>query len=147
MSAARRWTVMFALAASCSAPAIAQPPDVNTDIWGHWKIVKDVTPVGAISGMTAREVRGMMGKPLLVSADKFTFNGHSCAHPAYIRSTHATADYFYHEWRIDSQSMPLGPRVTVIETGCHYHDLYAITHDRLIVVNDGLFFEAVRLPK
>jgi hypothetical protein len=124
--------------------AFAQPTDPNADILGQWNIVKHVSPTGATSSLTERDVRRLIGKPVVVSTDLFEFNGRKCAQPNYKRSVDDTADYFYREWRVNSDEMQMGKRVTVVENRCGDNVLYPTSNDHMIVAEDGFFFEAVR---
>jgi hypothetical protein len=137
-----------------SSPAVAficlglacfavQAQEPNADIYGKWKITKELG--GSITGLTDKDVRRLIGKPMIISAKKFAFNGKVCMHPRYDRSVDDTAVHFYREWRADSDELPLGDRVTIIETECN--TLYPIRKNHIIVAEDGIFFEAVRLAK
>jgi hypothetical protein len=127
---------------SCAAAQSTQP---GADILGNWKIIKHVSPTGATSSLTERDVRRLIGKPVVVDATLFEFNGHKCAQPDYKRSDDDTADYFYREWRVNSDEMPIGKRVTIVENRCGDNVLYPTRKDHMIVAEDGFFFEAVRV--
>lgn len=126
-------------------PVSAQVVDPNADILGKWTIVKHVSPNGATSSLTARDVRRLLGKSVNVSAELFEFNGHRCMLPDYRRSEDAAADYFYREWRVNSDEMPVGDRVTIVENRCEENQLYPTSPDHMVVAEDGFFFEAVRI--
>lgn len=133
----------FCLCFGTTAPAKAQ--DANLDIYGKWRVTRDVSPEGTITGRNARQLRAIMGKVAEISPDRFVFNGSNCSRPKYTRSSDDTATYFYREWRVNSDEMPLGDRVTIIEVDCDIHFLYPIDKNRLIIADDGDFFEAVRI--
>jgi hypothetical protein len=116
----------------------------NDDILGRWKIVKHVSPPGATSSLTERDVRRLIGKQIDVSPDLLNFNGRNCSQPDYKRRVDDAADYFYREWRVDANGMPVGKRVTIIENRCGDNVLYPTSKDHMIVAEDGFFFEAVR---
>lgn len=118
--------------------------DPNADLYGRWKI-KAFVGASIVSGLSDRQVRRLIGKPLLISAEKLSFNGQTCMHPTYQRSIEETVSYFDREWRADSSELPLPNPVTVIETDCNM--LYLIRKNRIIVAQDGNFFEAVRMGK
>lgn len=122
----------------------AQASDPNADILGKWKIVRHVSPDGATSSMTQRDVERLIGKQVLVTKDLFEFNARQCSRPDYKRSVDDTIDYFYREWRVSSDEMPLGKRVTIVENRCGDNVLYPTSKDHMIVAEDGFFFEAVR---
>jgi hypothetical protein len=126
-------------------PVMAQTE--NSDIYGTWKIKKDVTPVGSISGMDDKGLRRLMRKPVVIRAEKFTYNGVTCARPTYKRTTEDTAVYLYEGWRVNSDEMPLGDRMTVIEPGCGYSYIYLALKGHIILADDGIFLEAVRVKK
>jgi hypothetical protein len=125
--------------------ASAQSTAANADILGQWKIIAHVSPTGATSSLTERDVRRLIGKPVDVETNMLEFNGHKCLQPDYKRSSADAADYFYHEWRVNSTEMPIGKRVTIVETRCGDNVLYPTSKDHMIIAEDGFFFEAVRL--
>jgi hypothetical protein len=126
-----------------SVPANAQ--DANSDIYGNWRVTRDASPEGTITARNERQTKAVIGKVAVISADQFVFNGSKCSHPKYTRSSDDTATYFYREWRVNSDGMPLGERVTIIEVDCDLHFLYPIDSNRLIIADDGDFFEAFRI--
>jgi hypothetical protein len=123
--------------------ARAQAEDPNADIYGTWKI-KTFAGSAESFGLTDKQIRALIGKPVLISAEKFVFNGRTCLHPNYQRSTEETKTYFLREWRADLSELPLPNPVTIIETGCNM--VYPINMNHIIVAEDsGVFFEAVRV--
>lgn len=139
-----KWLVRSALAALYFCFASAQASDSNADIFGRWKIVQNISPDGATSSLTQRDVERLIGAQVLVTADMFEFNGRKCAHPDYKRGEDDTDDYFYREWRVNSAGLPIGKRVAIVENRCEDNVLYPTSKDHMIVEEDGLFFEAVR---
>jgi hypothetical protein len=130
----------------CLGLPAAWAADPNADIYGTWRITRDVSPEGSISGRNQRQIDKMIGKTAVISAERFALNNRTCSRPRYARSTDDTATYFYREWRVNSDEMPLGERVTIIEVGCDDTDLiYPVDQNRLIIADDGDFFEAVRV--
>lgn len=136
--------VFSILALTVHSCVSAQLADPNADVLGKWKIVKHVSPTGATSSLSERDVQGLIGKPVLVAAGLFEFNGRRCTQPAYKRSVDDTADYFYREWRVNSDEMPIGKRVTIVVNRCGDNVLYPTSKNHLIIAEDGFFFEAVR---
>ncbi|MCH2910576.1 hypothetical protein K3V95_14745, partial [Listeria monocytogenes] len=65
----------------------------------------------------------------------------------YTRSTDDTLEYFHREWRINAATLPLGPKVTIVEVGCSFHVIYPLDRRRLRIAEDGIFLEAVRVGK
>lgn len=125
-----------------SVQAHAQEP--NADIYGHWRI-KEMIGFGAVGSLSERQVRHLIGKPVLISAEKFEFNGQTCIRPTYQRSTDETVSHFYREWRTAVDDIPLPNPVTIIETGCDF--LYLIRKDHIMIAEGGVFFEAVRINR
>jgi hypothetical protein len=123
------------------AALAARADAVNADIYGTWKVVAIVG--GGITSMNTRQMNNIIGKTLFVSAERFTFNGKTCMNPSYKRSVEDTADYFYREWRVNSEGMPFGENVTVVETG-DCNELYLTRKDHIIVSEDAIFYEATR---
>lgn len=116
----------------------------NADIYGRWKIKALIG--GGIGSLSERQAEQLIGKPLLVSADRYEFNGRVCTHPDYQRSQENPATYFDREWHTDVSDIPFPNPVTIIETtGCDY--LYPIRKDHLMIAERGGFFEAVRVGK
>lgn len=126
-------------------PAKAQ--DGNADIYGRWRISKDLTPVGAITSKSDRQVRAMIGKVAVVRPTRFALNGKVCSSPTYQHNVDDTLQYFYREWRIDATSLPFGPKVTAIDVGCDLYVIYPVDRQRMIIADDGVFFEARRTGK
>lgn len=125
------------------APAHAEY--ANSDIYGKWRVTRDVSPEGTITARNERQTKAIIGKVAKINSDQFFFNGSKCSRPKYTRRSDDTATYFYREWRINSNRMPLGRRVTIIEVDCDLHYLYPIDKNHLIIADDGDFFEATRV--
>ena len=121
--------------------------DINTDIYGDWKISRDLTPEGAITSKSLQQIRAAIGKKASIRPNSFTFNGEDCNNPAYTRSIDDTLEYFHREWRINAATLPLEPKVTIVEVGCSFHVIYPIDRRRLLIADDGIFFEAIRVGK
>lgn len=122
----------------------ASTDTTNDDIYGVWKIKSLIG--GGISSLNERQARRLIGKQVIISAEKFSFNGRVCTNPAYERSQEDTAVYFDREWRANVSDIPFPEQVTIIATpGCDY--LYPIRKDHLMIAEDGGFFEAVRVKK
>lgn len=129
----------------CLGLAPAHAEDANSDIYGKWQVTRDISPEGTITARNERQIKAIIGKVAVINSDEFSFNGSKCSHPKYTRSSDDTATYFYREWRVNSSGMPLGDRVTIIEVDCALHYLYLVDKDRLIIADDGDFFEAIRV--
>jgi hypothetical protein len=135
-----------ALASFGHFPHVSAQSNVsNADILGTWRIVVHVSPAGATSSLSERDVRRLIGKPVIVKTDQLEFNGHKCFRPDYKRRVDDAAEYFYREWRVNSIEMPIGKRVTVVENRCGDNVLYPTSKGNMIIVEDGFFFEAVRI--
>ena len=134
---------LMLLAALTFASAGTHAQDQNADIYGQWKII-DLIGMGAVSSLSEHQARKLIGKPLLISAEKYAFNGQTCSYPHYQRSTENPVNYFDREWHTGIEGIPFPNPVTIIEvTGCDY--LYPIRKDHLMIAEDGVFFEAVRV--
>ena len=101
--------------------------------------------MGAVGSLSERQVRQLIGKPVLISAERFEFNGQLCMYPTYERSKEETVSHFDREWRTDVNDIPFPNPVTIIDTGCD--TLYPIRKDHLMIAEDGVFLEAVRVGK
>lgn len=141
-----RSTAVFLLLV-CMGWGLASAQDINTNIYGDWKISRDLTPEGAITSKSPQQIRAAIGKKASIRPDSFAFNGEDCSNPAYTRSTDDTLQYFHREWRINAATLPLGPKVTIVEVGCSFHVIYPIDRRRLLIAEDGIFFEAIRVGK
>jgi hypothetical protein len=120
----------------------AHAQDPNADIYGNWKI-KDTIGMGAVASLSEHQARQLIGKTLLISPEKFEFNGQVCSYPHYQRSKENPTRHFDREWRTRVEGIPFPNPVTIIETaGCDY--LYLIRKDHLMIAEGGIFFEAVR---
>jgi hypothetical protein len=126
------------------ASTYASANALNDDIYGVWKVTSLIG--GGIGSLNDRQARRLIGKQVIITAKKFSFNGRVCKDPAYERSKEDTAVYFDREWRANVSDIPFPEQVTIIETpGCDY--LYPIRKDHLMIAEDGGFFEAVRVKK
>lgn len=133
------------LTALTFASAGTHAQDQNADIYGQWKI-KDLIGMGAVSNLSEHQARKLIGKPLLISTEKYEFNGQICSYPHYQRSRENPVTYFDREWHTGIEGIPFPNPVTIIEvTGCDY--LYPIRNDHLMIAEDGVFFEAVRVKR
>jgi hypothetical protein len=137
-----RWFALMMLLSLASTRVVAAEP--NDDIYGVWKITSLIG--GGIGSLNDRQARKLIGKPVIITAEKFSFNGRVCKNPAYERSTEDTVTYFDREWRTSVNDIPFPEQVTIIETpGCDF--LFPIRKDHLMIAEDGGFFEAVRVKK
>lgn len=137
-----RFLLVTILTFGCSG---AQAQDPNADIYGTWKI-KTFAGSAESFGLTEKQIRALIGTPVLISPERFSFNGRSCMYPNYKRSTEDTKAYFLREWRANSSELRLPNPVTIIETGCNM--VYPINRNHIIVAEDsGVFFEAVRVGR
>lgn len=121
--------------------------EVHADIDGKWRVTSDVTPEGAITSKSEQQVRAMIGKVMVVSPHRFAFDGQTCKTPSYERRVENTLEYFDREWRINAASLPFGPHVTAIDVGCGLNIIYPVDRQRMIIADDGVFLEAVRIGK
>lgn len=127
------------------ATARANAQDPNADIYGKWKI-KALIGGGAVSSRSQSQVEKIIGKFVVISPDRFAFNGQACDRPNYQRSKEDPVTYFDREWRTDVSDISLPKPVTIIDTGCATF-LYPIRKDHLMIADDGDFFEAVRVVR
>lgn len=138
----RRLALFTVLAWTCLG---ARAQDPNADIYGRWKI-KDMIGMGAVASLSEQQARKLIGKPLLISPEKYEFNGQVCSYPHYQRSKENPETYFDREWHTGIEGIPFPNPVTIIEvTGCDY--LYPIRKGHLMIAEDGIFFEAVRVGR
>jgi hypothetical protein len=114
---------------------------LNADIYGKWKI-KTMIGGGAASTLSQRDVDKLIGKYIIITAEKFAFNGRTCMHPSYQRTKEETVHFFDWAWRTDVSDIPFPNPVTIIETGCN--TLFPIRKDHLMIAEENVFFEAVR---
>lgn len=120
----------------------AHAQESNADIYGTWKIKALIG--GGIGSLTDRQARHLIGKPLIINAERYEFNGEVCLHPNYVRTKDNPDTYFDREWRTDASDIPFPNPMTIIETeGCDF--LYLIRKDHLMIAESGGFFEAVRV--
>ena len=131
----------------CIGLGLARAQDVNTNIYGNWRISSDLMPEGAITSKTPAQVHAAIGKVVRIRPSTFAFDGNQCSNPAYKRSTDDTRPYFRREWRVNAATLPLGQKVTIVDVGCAFYLIYPIDQRRLILADDGIFLEAVRVDK
>lgn len=117
--------------------------EVNKDIYGVWKVTRFVGTADSF-GLSERQIKSMIGKPIIVSKDKFSFNNRTCSHPRYAKRVEETTTYFRREWQANAADFNLPNPVTVIATGCNF--LYLSGKNRMVVAEEsGVFFEAIRI--
>ncbi len=119
----------------------------NEDIYGKW-VIKAEIGMGAVTSLSDQQARRIIGKPLLISAEKFEFNGRTCTNPRYERSQEETVSHFDMAWRADVKKdidIPLPNPIISVDAECNY--LYVIGKDRLMIAEENVFFEAVRVNK
>lgn len=131
----------------CVGYGLANAQNVNADILGDWRISSDLTPEGAITSKSQVQVHTAMGKILRIRPSNFAFDGNHCSNPTYQRSTDDTQEYFRREWRIDAATLPLSRKLTIVDVGCAFYLIYPIDQRRLMIADDGVFLEAVRVEK
>ena len=136
-----------ALLLLCLGLGLAKAQDINANIYGNWRILSDLTPEGAITSKSPAQVNAAIGKVMRIRPGSFAFDGNQCGNPAYTRSTDNTQEYFHREWRVDAARLPLGHQVTIVDVGCAFYLIYPIDQRRLIIADDGIFLEAVRVDK
>ncbi|MDL2358177.1 MAG: hypothetical protein QFF03_23245 [Pseudomonadota bacterium] len=124
-----------------SPPLASAQVDPNADIYGKWKI-KAMIGGGAASALTQRDVDKLIGKYVIISPEKFAFNGRTCTHPNYQRTKEETVQFFDQAWRADVSDIPFPNPVTVVETGCN--TLFPIRKNHLMIAEENVFLEAVR---
>jgi hypothetical protein len=140
-----RMFIHIALVAILAFNTSAGADEPNADIYGTWKITALIGG-GSSSGLSERQVRRLIGKHVIITPQKFSFNGTVCLSPAYQRSKEDTVVYFDREWRTRVTDIPFPEEVTIIETpGCDF--LFPIRENHLMIAEDGNFLEAVRIKK
>jgi len=134
----RHWLLANLLGLALTANA----QELNTDLYGSWKI-NAMIGGGAVGSLSEREVRALIGKTIKIEPGRFVFNGKPCAETRYEHSHEETNAYFAREWNTEVSDIPLPNPVMIVETGCNV--LYPIKRDRLMVAEGGVFFEAIRI--
>jgi hypothetical protein len=130
------------LVALFAAPPLAlAQSSPNTDIYGKWKI-KAMIGGGAASALSQRDVDKLIGKYIIITPEKFAFNGRTCMHPSYQRTREETVHFFDWAWKTDVSDIPFPNPVTIIETGCN--TLFPIRKNHLMIAEENVFLEAVR---
>lgn len=124
-----------------AAPVLTHSAEANADIFGVWRI-KAFVGAAEVSSLSQREVDQLIGTKVLISRDKFSFNGQTCVRPDYTRSREDASEHFTREWRANANEFGVPKTVTVVETGCN--TLYPLRRGRLLIAERGNFFEALR---
>lgn len=116
----------------------------NADLLGKWKVVAWLGSA-EVSALSGKQVRGLIGRPVLIQHEKFAFNGSTCKHPSYQRRIERNVDQFREDWRIDAAELGLHDPITSIDTGCNV--LFLKSRDKIVIEIDGNFLEAARSAK
>lgn len=114
----------------------------NSDIYGTWKI--DGVAWAHRTPVSATRAQMFMGKMMIISAEKFSFNGRTCMHPRYKRSIEEKETYFHDGWQADPSRLPLPNPLTVVDTNCG--KIYPVRKNHIAIEDKtGVFFSAVRV--
>jgi len=113
-------------------------------VYGKWRIVK-VLGHSAITDMSERSARGMVGRRVFIGKDRFVFNGEVCEAPAYVRTREDTAVTLREKWHASAANLGLPDPVTAFDAGCT--TIFAKSRGALVVPWSGYFFEIVPLRR
>ncbi len=140
------WAPAGAAAEDAAAPVLGARAEAgpNADILGRWRLTK-VLDAADIASMSDKQARALIGKTVVVSKDKFVFNGEACGSPTYERSVDYLARSFREQGHVSSANMGLPDPVTAIDARCTH--LFLKEPGRIVVHWNGFYFDAVRTRK
>lgn len=139
--APKRLAAFFSATFFAYAAVAADVGNMNTDIFGIWKIVA-VLDSADLSGMSDSKARSMVGKPVTIKSDRFEFNGTTCKSPTYARTVEDTVKHLREKGHVSSVNLHLPNPVTVIDATCTF--IYLKRKGRIVVQWDGVYFDAVK---
>lgn len=140
MRAFERVAGLFPLAWICLT-SIAYAGEPIVDIVGNWRITA-VLDAAEVSGMSDREAKRMIGKPVHITPTRFEFDGMICDSPTYERSIEDTARHLREKGLVSSANLGLPHPVTVIDAQCTF--IYLKRKNVIVMGWDGVYFDAVR---
>lgn len=132
---------LFSLAAWICLTSIAHAGEPIADIVGNWRITA-VLDAAEVSGMSDREAKRMIGKPVHITATRFEFDGMICDSPTYERSVEDTVRHLREKGLASSANLGLPHRVTVIDAKCTF--IYLKRKNMIVMGWDGVYFDAIR---
>lgn len=136
----RSVVVSFAIAAISLLPAHGAEP--NDDLLGHWKLTK-VLDSSHITALDDKGAARLVGKTLVISKNKISLAGESCADPEFERHYEDTVRYLREEAHAASGRLGLPSVVTVVDLACT--EALIKGYNRIVVYWKGFFFDAVKL--
>lgn len=138
----KSFAVFTAVAVLLAAPASAQ--GVDKSIIGKWKISK-MLDSAEISALDDAQAEKLVGKVLNIHADKIQFAGTTCPDPNFEVERGETYQYFARRANASADNLGLPNPVTAIHVDCTY--VYKKAPDRLVVLWQGVFFDAMHLKQ
>lgn len=128
-------------AASATTPTTPGNDEANKDIYGRWRVTK-ILDAAAITSMSDRSARALIGQTATIAKDAFSFNGRVCKSPSYERSVDDLAQSFREQGHVSSAKMGLPDPVTSIDVGCS--EIYLKKPGLIVMHWEGFYFDATR---
>jgi len=119
----------------------ANPPVVNSDIYGRWRISK-VLGASDIAAMSDKEAQGFVGKTVMITKNAFVFNGETCDAPSYERSQDDLVKSFRELGNMRVAALGLPDPVTSIDARCTH--LFLKKSGVIVVHWNGFYFDAIK---
>jgi hypothetical protein len=113
----------------------------NADIYGRWRITK-ILGAADISAISDKDARKLLGKTARIQQNAFIFNGETCDHPSYERTTQDLVRSFREEGHASPANMGLPDPVTSIDARCTH--LFLKRPGIIVIHWDGYYFDAVK---
>jgi flagellar hook assembly protein FlgD len=123
-----------------TASAHAAPP-ANADILGSWKLTR-VLDSSEIASMDDQEAAKLVGKTVLISAQKVSLAGESCPPPVIERHREPAAKYIRENAHAPVGRLGLPDTVMVIHLGCT--EAFVKGKGKIVFYWDGFFYDAVK---
>lgn len=115
----------------------------DTSISGEW-IIMSVLDYATIS-VGADQATPLVGKDLIISAQKVAFGNQVCSDPTFAAERVETNIELAENAHVNNDKLALPNPVTVVELSCAY--AYIKNRSRIVLAWNGIFFEAARKSK
>jgi hypothetical protein len=116
--------------------------EYQDQVTGTWKLTAALDAAD-IASRDEREARELIGRVLVIAADKVTFDHRVCGPSSFEATSVEPRLYLREQFRASAENLRLPNPVTVVALSCTA--VFIKGRDKLTVFWDGWFFDAIRL--
>ena len=125
--------------------ALAQA--VEPELMGHWKVIKTVDAQESTS-ISSDDADKLVGKDMVITATRITFEAEACISPVFKRSQHPTSSFFRREYKMDPSKLRLPNPVVEVAVQCNQPSpisfIYIQGRRHIIFYWRGFFLRALK---